>query len=366
MGIITRLFLCITILNMVNMLNMVKMDSNTYSNTSNRSSAPSLGSLKLLSWNATGIMSSGSYLGRVLENLNIDICGISEHWLYRNDLHFLDSINSSYKYAAVSDFDLEKPSKRKVGKGGVAMFWKADIDSRISLLNIDDDRIMGVQYQLSKDRFVYIIQVYLPSANHSISQLEDYLTKLQDICSMYTEMGTLVIMGDLNVHINGRLFLKPPDRRSALFHHFTVANNMLSLNTLPLCAGASSTFVLYSGEHVSMIDHILLQVEKVDLVSECSILDDDALNVSNHRPIYCHSSFPHVEQAESGLSVRRSVNWRCAKSDNLENFRNEIDRQCLNIPQDILSSERAHDIDVLYANVCDIIIKSSEKHLPYR
>ena len=73
---------------MVNMLNMVNMDSNTYSNTSNRSSAPSLGSLKLLSWNATGIMSSGSYLGRVLENLNIDICGISEHWLYRNDLHF--------------------------------------------------------------------------------------------------------------------------------------------------------------------------------------------------------------------------------------------------------------------------------------
>ena len=50
----------------------------------------------------------------------------------------------------MSDFDLEKPSKRKVGKGGVAMFWKADIDSRISLLNIDDDRIMGVQYQLSK------------------------------------------------------------------------------------------------------------------------------------------------------------------------------------------------------------------------
>ena len=110
--------------------------------------------LKLLSWNASGIMSSGTYIGRSSEQLSVDICGIGEHWLYINDLNFLESFFSSYKYAAVSDSDLEKPSRRKVGKCGVAIFWKRTIDSRVSLLNIDDDRIIGIQYQIFKDNLI--------------------------------------------------------------------------------------------------------------------------------------------------------------------------------------------------------------------
>ena len=74
--------------------------------------------LKLMTWNATGIMSSSSYLCDVLSGKDIDICGLAEHWLYENDLIFLDQINSSYKCHAVSDFDLKFPGRRRVGKGG--------------------------------------------------------------------------------------------------------------------------------------------------------------------------------------------------------------------------------------------------------
>ena len=35
----------------------------------------------VISWNATGIMSSSSYLCNTLNLKSIDICGISEHWL---------------------------------------------------------------------------------------------------------------------------------------------------------------------------------------------------------------------------------------------------------------------------------------------
>ena len=45
--------------------------------------------LNVLSWNATGIMSSSTYLCDTLVQRNIDICGISEHWLYEKDLYFL-------------------------------------------------------------------------------------------------------------------------------------------------------------------------------------------------------------------------------------------------------------------------------------
>ena len=39
--------------------------------------------LNILTWNATGIMSSASYLCDVLIKYNFDIYGISEHWLFQ-------------------------------------------------------------------------------------------------------------------------------------------------------------------------------------------------------------------------------------------------------------------------------------------
>ena len=347
-------------------LQPLNMGTNFQNHHPYRASAASLGDLKLLSWNATGIMTSDSYIGRSLEQLSVDICGIGEHWLYMNDLHFLESISCSYKYAAVSDSDLEKPSGRKVGKGGVAIFWKRTIDSRVSLLNIDDDRIIGIQYQISKDNFVYIIQVYLPSVNHALAHFDEYLLKLQDICSMYNEMGTLIIMGDFNAHINGRIFVKPHDRRSAILSNFLVTNNLIPVNTLSICTGADSTFLSYSGEHTSMIDHILVPSEKVDLVAECKVLDDDALNVSNHRPVYCRIIFPHVEQTDPILNVKRSVQWRSAKPHQIDNFRGNVDTECRNASLNEQSPETLNNIDKLYSDICAIVSECSDKHLPHR
>ena len=273
-----------------------------------RPSAVWYGRLRLMTWNASGIMSSGSYLGHVLGTYDIDICGVSEHWLYKKDLHFLDSVDSDYNYSAVSDSDLELPSRRRVGKGGVALFWKRTIDSRVSILNIDDDRLVGIQYQVSHNSYTYIIQAYLPSANHPISELNDYLLKLQDICSMYDRRGTVILMEDFNAHFNGEKFIKPHDRRSNLFLQFIASNNLISINTLEMCTGAMSTYVSYSGEQYSMIDHILLPIEKYDLVTFCEILDDDALNVSNHRPICFHVKLSHAEETTTAApSVRKSV-----------------------------------------------------------
>lgn len=73
--------------------------------------------LNICTWNATGIMSSATYLSNSLKYRNVDICGISEHWLYEKDLHFLNQIDNYYNSYAVSDNDLKLPGSRKVGKG---------------------------------------------------------------------------------------------------------------------------------------------------------------------------------------------------------------------------------------------------------
>ena len=76
--------------------------------------------LNILSWNATGIMSGSN----ILAQRNIDICGISEHWLYEKDLMFFNKLDGNYKSHAVADISLNFPGRRKVGKGGVAILWR--------------------------------------------------------------------------------------------------------------------------------------------------------------------------------------------------------------------------------------------------
>ena len=79
-------------------------------------------SLNILTWNATVIMSSAAYLIGCLNETNIDICGIAEHWLYEKDLAFLSQLDKNYTSCAVSDGDLKRPSNRRVGKGVVAFY----------------------------------------------------------------------------------------------------------------------------------------------------------------------------------------------------------------------------------------------------
>ena len=70
--------------------------------------------LCIASWNATGIMSSASYINSLFDKRHIHILGLSEHWLFNHNLHFLDSINSNYVGFGIADNDLLLNSNRQV------------------------------------------------------------------------------------------------------------------------------------------------------------------------------------------------------------------------------------------------------------
>ena len=72
-------------------------------------------------------MSSSSYLSYFLHETGVDFCGLRENWLFRHDLHFLNSINNKYTYYAMSDQDLDVTSNRKDGKGACSMYNEENI-----------------------------------------------------------------------------------------------------------------------------------------------------------------------------------------------------------------------------------------------
>ena len=236
-------------------------------------------------------MSSSSYLCDTLSSKNIDICGLSEHWLYGKDLIFLDQINSSYKSHAVSDFDLKLPGSRRVGKGGVNFLWHKRVDNKITPLSFEDDRIVGLQYEISPSAYVYIFQVYFPCTNHPMASFYDYVDKLSNLLGLYSDKGIVIIMGDLNTNILPNC-LHTQNTRSRHMIDFLNSNNFVSLNTMDFCVGAPSTFVSYDNTCESLIDHILFPIEQLQCVLACEICDEEALNVSRHRPVVSEVRLP--------------------------------------------------------------------------
>ena len=56
---------------------------------------------------------------------------------------------------------------RKMNEGGVALLWRKSLANCIVPLELNDDRIIGIQLQISPSDYIVIYQVYLPCANYS-------------------------------------------------------------------------------------------------------------------------------------------------------------------------------------------------------
>jgi hypothetical protein len=254
----------------------------------------------------------------VLRKHKIDICGISEHWLYQHNLDFLNSFDSQYRSFSRSDKSLLLPSSRRVGKGGVSILWHIKYDKYISPIDIDDDRIVGIQLQLSPSQFVFFFQVYLPCRNHAIACFREYIDKLYDIWNMYCQHGLVIFMGDFNSS-----FLNSATNDSRNTYLLNLANlcNIVPVNSLSCCTGASSTFVTYDNQFTSTIDYIFMPAEYVDTVAHCEILDDDCLNVSRHRPVLCTVNLPLAEEpCDYSLQNDSNVSWKKVTQEHIDTY----------------------------------------------
>ena len=86
------------------------------------------------------------------------------------------------------------------------------MSSFISPLDIDSDRICGIQLTLRNVHF-YIIQVYAPSSNHGLQSFKHFIDLLHSVINLYSDNGTVIVMGDCNAHLQSKTFIKPNDVR---------------------------------------------------------------------------------------------------------------------------------------------------------
>ena len=268
-----------------------------------------MNNLNLMCWNTDGIMSSTPYLLECLKTFKVHVCGISEHWLREYNLNFLNTIDSDYIAIAKAVPEANPYIYRNSIRGGVAILVHKSI-TVLNTIETDSSRIVGVEMQLADGNVVSCFSVYMPASSRPIEVFNDQLEMLETLISVYSKRGRVLVLGDMNVKIRGPRYKFTSDRRTELFASFLRRADMVSANVQSLCSGPVHTFYPTTGNSTT-IDHILIQNDISDLINFCKVLDDHALNTSEHRPVICSVNVGNLN-VYNCLNNRMKLSWKKA------------------------------------------------------
>ena len=275
--------------------------------------------LTLMSWNFRGIMSGVAYLVECLNKYSVDICALQEHWLRGHCAHMLDSIDPFYQSVNTKCVDDNNPTLIKTRmEGGVTFIVKSSILKYVECIELDENRITGIEIPTLNSERIFCFCVYLPATSKSFEYFRTYVERLYDIYSVYSEMRTVYILCDLNVKVNGpRLTSIVTDKRFELFEHCLNEFNLVSLHLQPFGVDSTYTFQSYEDGPTTSIDHILLSNDYICQVNSGRVIDDHSFNVFDHHPIIVEVKIDQNMDVESEtIPISDKVAWGKARQQN--------------------------------------------------
>ena len=204
-----------------------------------------------------------------------------------------------------------------------------------------------------------VFVVYAPCSNHSISTYRKFIDLLHVVISMYSQNGLVLVMGDFNAHLQGKRFITNTDVRGKCLLDLMYIHNLLAINSLPTCTGATSSFVSYGDFYESLIDHILWPAERLDTVLSCEILEDHVLNVSRHLPVVCSVCIPSANLDVNNFEFPSHVKWDKLNDESKQLYQSDLD--ALLIQNVNVQGLTCHETrNKTYAHIVDCITRSSD------
>ena len=77
--------------------------------------------INIMTWDVTSVLTGIPYLDFELKRNNIDICGLSEHWLLPENAYLLNTFHGDYISHVVINRDVQTSDSRRIGKKGVGL-----------------------------------------------------------------------------------------------------------------------------------------------------------------------------------------------------------------------------------------------------
>ncbi|CAC5393983.1 unnamed protein product [Mytilus coruscus] len=116
---------------------------------------------------------------------NVNVCALSEHWLRTYQLHVLDSIDNNYICIAKGTDERNPELLTCKGRSGVAFLISKDIYPFTSLIEVNSDRIIGIEVNIpNSEKYRSPVQaddISLIATNHESAR------EIVSICEQYCE-----------------------------------------------------------------------------------------------------------------------------------------------------------------------------------
>ena len=249
-----------------------------------------MANLTITSWNMRSLNSAGPYAHELVKRHGTDILCISEHRLYDSELHKLHDLGLDFEVHAKASYDLkDRKQSRNVGHCGIAILWNKELSHRVRVRECNSDRICVIEViRAFEDRSLFIFGVYLPHQQCKISSFSEHLQILMQTVAKCKVDGEVIVIGDMNCHFGKELgprFNGKTTPNAKLLLNATVAEGFEIVDSDPkICSGPSYTFHA-EGIGTSYIDHCIASCIASLHIKQCTVIDDDFLNMSDHLPI---------------------------------------------------------------------------------
>ena len=128
--------------------------------------------------------------------------------------------------------------------------------------------------------------------------------------------------------------------------------NLVAINSLSNCQGASYSYVSYDGSSQTLIDFICTPIEILDLIQYCEIVDDQCLNVSRHRPVICRLAIHGLDiHPTTIINPESSINWKRVQNEHVDNYIHRLTTDPSLVALVSSSLQMAPEIDKAYSTL---------------
>ncbi|VDI12537.1 Hypothetical predicted protein [Mytilus galloprovincialis] len=263
----------------------------------------------------------------------------------------------------------------------VAFLVSKDIVSFVTEIDIDSDRIIGIQVNLPNVQTFIILSIYLPATTQPHQLYQYNVELLHEICSVYKDMGSIILMGDFNTKIQGpRYKFNPTKEKTQFFTHTEGEQSTRSVSwDRARKFGYINDYSFALSQHLwtsefprHEINKLIIEDYYDKIVSAIKQAEQETLPYSIFKPYqkpYWNKSLTHLRDMMRLKRIEWLNNCNChdLKCDAFNHYKQakkafrDAQRSAIDEYESAIAQKIENDIDVDQKSVWIILIKRKQK-----
>ena len=309
-------------------------------------------------WNCGGVYGNFIYVKSLLRTL--DVLALSEHWLYEDELTFLDSLDVNFDVFSCGSSKNNALERWRRGQGGVALYFKKSLKAKE--IQTSCDRIVSASIMIGEVGTV-VVSVYLPSSNYNLSDYLNTLHELEQFCMQQKSYGfNLILLGDFNAHLPEIKLQQRLNKRGLKLQEFCVSLNLIPVNVSPVCKNPQFTYFSRTGN--SIVDYVIIDDALLQLLATVNRSSEHPDNTVHHLPLkiclFINDSDRRVNDiGNQSFNTYDKIPWKRCTLEQLNRYQEYLSTLLCNV----LREDDLPDVNVFHEELINSI-KEADQILP--